>query len=92
MDFLPTWEQTELIRALNCVAEQSVIRNGEMIDVLNESEPENNFEPSGITPPVINKWTETAETVVYGSGDEQNEYGGAASGKLSDGCHGKGNW
>lgn len=35
VEFLPTWEQTELIRALNCVAEQSVIRNGEMIDVLN---------------------------------------------------------
>ena len=49
----------------------------EMIDVLNEFEPENNFEPSGITPPVISKWTETAETVVYGSGDEQNENGGA---------------
>lgn len=49
----------------------------EMIDVLNEFEPENNFEPSGITPPVINKWTEKAETVVYGSGDEQNENGGA---------------
>lgn len=49
----------------------------EMIDVLNEFEPENNFEPSGITPPVINKWTETAETIVYGSGDEQNENGGA---------------
>lgn len=49
----------------------------EMIDVLNEFEPENNFEPSGITPPLISKWTETAETVVYGSGDEQNENGGA---------------
>lgn len=49
----------------------------EMIDVLNEFEPENEFEPSGITPPVINKWTEKAETVVYGSGDEQNENGGA---------------
>lgn len=48
----------------------------EMIDVLNEFEPENNFEPSGITPPVISKWTEKAETVVYGSGDEQNENGG----------------
>lgn len=25
---------------------------------------------------MINKWTEKAETVVYGSGDEQNENGG----------------
>lgn len=49
----------------------------EMIDVLNEFEPENNFEPSGITPPVISTWTEKDETVVYGSGDEQNENGGA---------------
>ena len=48
----------------------------EMIDVLNEFEPENNFEPSGITPPVINTWTEKGETVVYGSGDEGNENGG----------------
>lgn len=49
----------------------------EMIDVLNEFEPENNFEPSGITPPVISTWTEKAETVVYGSGNEKNENGGA---------------
>ena len=48
----------------------------EMIEVLNEFEPENNFEPSGITPPVINTWTEKGETVVYGSGDEGNENGG----------------
>lgn len=49
----------------------------EMLDVLNEFEPENNFEPTGITPPEISKWTVNAETVVYGSGDEQNENGGA---------------
>ena len=33
--FFPAWEQTELIRSLNEVAEESCIRTGEMIDVLN---------------------------------------------------------
>ena len=47
----------------------------EMIEVLNDFETDNNFEPSGITPPVISKWTEKGETVVYGSGEEENENG-----------------
>lgn len=47
----------------------------EMIEVLNTFEPDNNFVPTGITPPEISKWTERGEIIVYGKGDEENEDG-----------------
>ena len=47
----------------------------EMIEVLNTFEPDNNFVPTGITPPDISKWTERGEIIVYGKGDEENEDG-----------------
>lgn len=47
----------------------------EMIEVLNTFEPDNNFVPTGITPPDISKWTERGEIIVYGKGDKEDEYG-----------------
>jgi hypothetical protein len=47
----------------------------EMIDVLNEFEKENTFEPTGITPPKIEKWSVKNDVVVYGIGDKVNESG-----------------
>ena len=47
----------------------------EMIDVLNEFEKENTFEPTGITPPKIVKWSVKNDVVVYGIGDKVNESG-----------------
>ena len=47
----------------------------EMIEVLNTFEPDNNFVPTGITPPVISKWTERGEIIVYGKGDKEDENG-----------------
>ena len=47
----------------------------EMIEVLNTFEPDNNFVPTGITPPDISKWTERGEIIVYGKGDKEDENG-----------------
>ena len=47
----------------------------EMIEVLSTFEPDNNFVPTGITPPEISKWTEQGEIIVYGKGDKEDEDG-----------------
>lgn len=47
----------------------------EMIEVLNTFEPDNNFVPTGITPPEISKWTKQGEIIVYGKGDKEDEDG-----------------
>ena len=47
----------------------------EMVDVLRDFEPHNNFVASRVTPPEISKWRINGETVVYGSGDESDENG-----------------
>ncbi len=57
------------------VEESLVYLPVEMIDVLNEFEKENHFEPTGITPPHIVKWSENNEIIVYGSGETDNENG-----------------
>ena len=47
----------------------------EMVEVLRTFEPNNNIVASRVTPPEISKWTVKSETVVYGSGDNENEQG-----------------
>ena len=47
----------------------------EMVEVLRAFEPNNNLVASRVTPPVITKWRVKGETVVYGSGDSDDEQG-----------------
>lgn len=47
----------------------------EMIEVIRTFEPDNNFVPTGITPPEISKWTEQGEVIVYGKGEKEDEDG-----------------
>ena len=57
------------------VDEAFVYIPSEMVDVLRDFEPHNNFVASRVTPPEISKWRINGETVVYGSGDESDENG-----------------
>ena len=57
------------------VDEALVYIPSEMVKVLRDFEPHNNFVASRVTPPDISKWSINDETVVYGSGDESDENG-----------------
>ena len=57
------------------VDEALVYIPSEMVKVLRDFEPHNNFVASRVTPPDISKWSINNETVVYGSGDESDENG-----------------
>ena len=56
------------------VDEALVYLPSEMIEVLDEFEPDNTFVPTGITPPEIEKWT-NGDVIVYGSGIGKYEDG-----------------
>lgn len=56
------------------VDEALVYLPSEMIEVLDEFEPDNTFAPTGITPPEIEKWT-NGDVIVYGSGIGKYEDG-----------------
>lgn len=57
------------------VDEALVYIPSEMVNVLRDFEPHNNFVASRVTPPEISKWRINGETIVYGSGDESDENG-----------------
>lgn len=57
------------------VDEALVYIPSEMVDILRDFEPHNNFVASRVTPPKISRWTINGETVVYGSGDNDDEQG-----------------
>ena len=57
------------------VDEALVYLPSEMIDVLNRFETENNFTPTRISPPKMERWSQKCDMVVYGYGNGLNEKG-----------------
>lgn len=46
-----------------------------IVKVLQTFEPHNNFVASKVAPPKVSRWRENCETIVYGSGNNDNESG-----------------